>query len=69
MPLYELHWLIFPEVTEYNLRRVTRELTCSSSTTPTAALMFQFVSHSLDQLWNAEGLVKGPPRSEQFRNI
>jgi hypothetical protein len=31
--------------------------------------MLQFVSHSLDQLWNAEGLVKGPPRSEQFRAI
>ena len=34
-----------------------------------AALMFQFVSHSLDQLWNTGGLVKGPPRSEQFRDI
>jgi hypothetical protein len=69
MPLYELRWLIFPEVTEYNLRWVTRKLTCSSSTTPTAALMFQFVPHSLQQLRYAEGLLEGLSCSEEFRNI
>jgi hypothetical protein len=33
------------------------------------ALMFQFVSHSVQQLRHAKGLMNGPPCPEEFRDI
>ena len=41
-----------------------------SGAMPTEAmLMFQFVSHRIQQQRHTKGLVKGPPGSEQFRDI
>ena len=37
--------------------------------TPTAALMFQFVSHGTQQLRHAKGLLEGLPCPEEFRGI
>ena len=34
-----------------------------------AALMFQFVSHRVQQLPHAKGLLEGPPCPEEFRDI
>jgi len=34
-----------------------------------AALMFQFVSHSVQQPFHAKGLLEGPPCPEEFRGI
>ena len=34
-----------------------------------ATLMFQFVSHSVQQLRQAKGLLEGPPCPEEFRDI
>jgi hypothetical protein len=34
-----------------------------------AALMFQFVAHSVQQPRHAKGLLEGPPYPEEFRGI
>ena len=40
-----------------------------TSATPTAALMFQFVSHGPQQLRHAKGLLEGLPCPQEFRDL
>ena len=49
-----------------------RDLVCGSGQNQRRGktpLMFQFVSHCVQQLRHVKGLLKGPSCSEQFRDI